>query len=85
MAVTGFYWFRLGYDILLLGRLSFANRESNRNMGDMGLTGGSGNTHDNTDVGRSKADNAKTNILSNIQSMMGNIVGEKCCFLYKPL
>ena len=54
-------------------------------MGDMGLTGGSGNTHDNTDVGRSKADNAKTNILSNIQSMMGNIVGEKCCFLYKPL
>ena len=71
---------KLAYDILFLGRRSFANREGNRNMVDEEFTKGTGNTQDNHDVSNSMADNAKTNILSNIQSMMGNLVGKKCCF-----
>ena len=41
---------------------------------------GSGDTHDNTDVTRNKAEDAKTGILSNLKSMMsGEAPGIEDC------
>ena len=57
-------------EVFLIGRRSFVNEASNRNMVGDGSNKRSGDTGDNTNAGRNKAEDTKMNILSNIQSLM---------------
>ena len=57
-------------EVFLIGRRSPVKEASNRNMMGDGSNKRPGDTGDNTNAGRNKAEDTKRNILSNIQSMM---------------